>query len=216
MKCRALSTCAASCVGCRRACSKAKSPHNLEHGRYMAHFLFEIPDVETLGNAHCSSVYVMHAFLHLPTLITQPNFFMLFCINFHQNTKDYHTARYCIYWLFILLRTMPDRREDRKHIQVWVISTYKFACFYLCYSVCNQETKQHKSGIVSFKARIHLINFAPFIYEAPHFYTFVDFFFMFFCKTEIIIIIVTSHRAIIRIKYENVFNNFNEYCFLLQ
>lgn len=42
-----------------RSCSKGKSPHSLEHGRYMTHFLVEIPDVETLGNAHCSSLYVM-------------------------------------------------------------------------------------------------------------------------------------------------------------
>ena len=42
-----------------RACSKGKSPHSLEHGRYMTHFLVEMPDVETLGNAHSSSLYVM-------------------------------------------------------------------------------------------------------------------------------------------------------------
>lgn len=71
-----------------RACAKGKSPQSLEHGRYVTHFLVEISDVETFGNAHCSSVYVMH----LSTLIIQPNFFMLFFISFHQNTKDYHRS----------------------------------------------------------------------------------------------------------------------------
>lgn len=81
----------------------------------MIHFLVEIPDVETLGNAHCSSVYVMH----FPTVIIQPNVFMLFCISFHQNTKDYHRST-LLHLLVICTAENYARQEGRQKTHIGI------------------------------------------------------------------------------------------------